>query len=228
MFWRKIKDEPEEVLNWRLWLCAVVFGLMGAARGLDEGTISGTMHHRSFLDMVGMLDKSKSEGELAELESNIVAMVQIGCVGGSILAYLLSDRIGRLWSFWTLCVLWFIGVIIQITSFSGVGQIYAGRFIAGLGIGMTAVICPTYLVEISPANVRGLCACIYSGSVYLGVLVAQGANYAQVKVLQKRTEGNGSFQPQFSLCMAVPYLSEAYLPWRVPVGFLRLVNPNGL
>lgn len=177
MFWRKIKDEPEEVLNWRLWLGAVVFGLMGAARGLDEGTISGTMKHQSFLEMVGMLDESKTEGELADLESNIVAMVQIGCVGGAILAYILSDRIGRLWSFWTLCVLWFIGVIIQITSYTGVGQVYAGRFIAGLGIGMTAVICPTYLVEIAPANVRGLCACIYSGSVYLGVLVAQGSNY---------------------------------------------------
>lgn len=177
MFWRKIKNEPEEVLNWRLWVCALVFGLMGAARGLDEGTISGTMQHPSFLNMVGMLDESKSESELADLESNITSMVQIGCVGGAILAYLLSDRIGRLWSFWTLCVLWFVGVIIQITSFNGVGQVYAGRFIAGLGIGMTAVICPTYLVEISPANVRGLCACIYSGSVYLGVLVAQGSNY---------------------------------------------------
>lgn len=34
-----MKNEPKEVLNWRFFLSAVVFGLMGAARGLDVGTI---------------------------------------------------------------------------------------------------------------------------------------------------------------------------------------------
>jgi hypothetical protein len=27
---------PKEVLNWRLWLAVFSFGLMGAARGVDE------------------------------------------------------------------------------------------------------------------------------------------------------------------------------------------------
>lgn len=57
------------------------------------------------------------------------------------------------------------------------GAIYAGRFIAGMGIGQTAVVGPVYLAEIAPASVRGLCTCIFSGFVYLGIVLAYFANY---------------------------------------------------
>lgn len=57
------------------------------------------------------------------------------------------------------------------------GAIYAGRFIAGLGIGQTAVVGPVYLAEIAPSSVRGLCTCVFSGFVYLGILLAYFANY---------------------------------------------------
>lgn len=176
MFWRDIKNEPKEVLNWRLWVSTIVFGLMGAARGLDEGTISGTVKHPSFIKQFGLDDPTKTESQLANLKSNITSMVQIGCIAGAILGFLVNDKIGRIKSYRLMLVLWLIGVIISITSFNGVGQLYAGRFIAGLGVGMTSVVCPTYAVEVAPANVRGLCACMYSGSVYLGVMIGQFAN----------------------------------------------------
>jgi hypothetical protein len=35
-------DDPKEVINWRLWFAVFSFGIMGAARGIDEGLISGT------------------------------------------------------------------------------------------------------------------------------------------------------------------------------------------
>lgn len=57
------------------------------------------------------------------------------------------------------------------------GAVYAGRFIAGLGIGQTAVVGPVYLAEISPSSVRGLCTCFFSGSVYLGIVLAYFSNY---------------------------------------------------
>jgi hypothetical protein len=33
-------DEPKEVNNWRLWFAVFSFGIMGAARGIDEGMVS--------------------------------------------------------------------------------------------------------------------------------------------------------------------------------------------
>lgn len=48
------------------------------------------------------------------------------------------------------------------------GAVYAGRFVAGLGIGQTVVVAPVYLAEIAPASIRGLCTCMFTGFVYLG------------------------------------------------------------
>jgi MFS family permease len=57
------------------------------------------------------------------------------------------------------------------------GAIYAGRFIAGLGVGQTPVVGPVYIAEIAPASVRGLCTCIFTGFVYLGIVLAYFTNY---------------------------------------------------
>lgn len=57
------------------------------------------------------------------------------------------------------------------------GAIYAGRFIAGLGVGQTAVVGPIYIAEIAPAAIRGLCTCFFTGAVYIGIVLAYFANY---------------------------------------------------
>lgn len=57
------------------------------------------------------------------------------------------------------------------------GAVYAGRFIAGLGVGQTPVIGPIYLGEVAPACIRGLCTCFFTGAVYLGIVLAYFANY---------------------------------------------------
>lgn len=57
------------------------------------------------------------------------------------------------------------------------GAIYAGRFIAGLGVGQTAVVGPVYIAEIAPAAVRGLCTCFFTGAVYIGIVLAYFTNY---------------------------------------------------
>ncbi|KOS19320.1 putative quinate permease [Escovopsis weberi] len=54
---------------------------------------------------------------------------------------------------------------------------YAGRFIAGLGVGQTPVVGPIYIAEVAPASVRGLCTCMFTGAVYLGIVLAYFANY---------------------------------------------------
>ncbi len=47
----------------------------------------------------------------------------------------------------------------------------------GLGIGQTTVVAPTYLAECAPRSIRGLCICIFSGSVYLGIMLGYFANW---------------------------------------------------
>nr|SIP56075.1 putative sugar porter [Yarrowia phangngaensis] len=171
-----LKNEPRQVLNRTLWLAIFVFGMLGTSRGLDEGNISGTVAQPAFISQFKLKDPSLSPSQRAELLSNITSMVQIGSVAGAMVAMVVQDRIGRVWALREMLVVWVIGVVVQITSHN-VGQLYAGRFVAGIGIGQSVVIGPTYLTEIAPPNVRGLATCAFSGSVYLGVMVSYFANY---------------------------------------------------
>ncbi|KAJ6188081.1 hypothetical protein N7519_002989 [Penicillium mononematosum] len=173
----RLKDlgEPKEVFNWRLWFAVISFGLMGAARGVDEGLISGAFNSKDFQHYINY--DSYSEVEQTNIKGNVTAMVQIGSVGGALFAFLVCDRIGRIWATRQLCILWILGIAIFMGNSGSLGAVYAGRFIAGLGVGQTVVVGPVYLAEIAPASIRGLCTCVFTGFVYLGIVLAYFANY---------------------------------------------------
>ncbi|CAG7945556.1 unnamed protein product [Penicillium nalgiovense] len=173
----RLKDlgEPKEVFNWRLWFAVISFGLMGAARGVDEGLISGAFNSKDFQHYINY--DSYNEVEQTNIKGNVTAMVQIGSVGGALFAFLVCDRIGRIWATRQLCMLWILGMAIFMGNSGSLGAVYAGRFIAGLGVGQTVVVGPVYLAEIAPASIRGLCTCVFTGFVYLGIVLAYFANY---------------------------------------------------
>lgn len=75
--------DPKQVYNWRLWFAVVSFGLMGAARGVDEGLISGAFNSKDFQRTINF--SSYSEVEQTNIKANVSAMVQIGSVGGALL-----------------------------------------------------------------------------------------------------------------------------------------------
>ncbi|KAI1463827.1 putative MFS quinate transporter [Daldinia caldariorum] len=181
----KLKDlgEPKNVFNWRLWFAVISFGLLGAARGVDEGLISGAFNSKDFQRTINY--SSYGDVERTNIKANVSAMVQIGSVGGALFAFVICDRIGRIWATRQLCLLWILGIAIFMGNGGSVGAVYAGRFIAGLGVGQTPVVGPIYgnIAEIAPASIRGLCTCIFTGFVYVGIVLAYFTNYgAQINL----------------------------------------------
>lgn len=83
IFRMKAFPEPREVFNWRLWFAVLSFGLMGAARGVDEGLVSGAFNSKDFQNYINY--QSYSEVEQTNIKGNVSAMVQIGSVGGALL-----------------------------------------------------------------------------------------------------------------------------------------------
>lgn len=81
----KLKElgEPEGCFNWRLWFAVVSFGILGAARGVDEGLITGAFNTKDFKSRINY--SSFSDAEQADLKANISAMVQIGSVAGALM-----------------------------------------------------------------------------------------------------------------------------------------------
>lgn len=150
---------------------AIAFGLLGSAKGLDEGLIADTVNLPSFIREYGLDASYLSAAEKANRLSNIASMVQLGSLPGALLAYFFSAWIGPLWTMREMCFLWMIGVIIVVTSDGGYGQLIAGRFISGMGIGQAGIIGPIYLAEVAPTSYRGLLVGIYASSEYIGILI---------------------------------------------------------
>ncbi|KAB8077965.1 major facilitator superfamily domain-containing protein [Aspergillus leporis] len=128
-------------------LCAIFsFGLLGMARGLDEGLISTTVAQPSFIHEFHPEDPGLSAAERANLLSNMTSMVHIGSLPGALFAFFLCEHIGMLWTM----------LIIVITATGSIGQVYAGHFFMGVGIGQAGVVVPVYLSEIAIPSLHGL------------------------------------------------------------------------
>lgn len=224
--WREnLKDTPKESLNWRLWYGVFVFGLMGAARGIDEGLIGTTAELYPFQRKFGLDNPNKSKHEIAELLSNITSMVQMGSILGALVAFFLTDKIGRLWATRLLCIVWATGISIFLASAStgSIGMVYAGRFIAGIGIGQTTVVAPTYLAEVAPRAIRGLCVCAFAGSVYVGIMLAYFASWGSSIHISSKTDAQwlvpNSMHLMFAgIIFALSFFARESPRWLIKVG----------
>ncbi|RJE26829.1 Sugar and other transporter [Aspergillus sclerotialis] len=97
---------------------------------------------------------------------NFVSLVYIGDAVGAFLSFFINDSIGRLWSYRLYSFVWIIGQLVAIFS-PGSSGLYASRIISGLGIGALSVTGAVSIVEIAPAQIRGLLTSWYS--VFMGI-----------------------------------------------------------
>ena len=90
---------------------------------------------------------------------------------------------------------------------------HIGRVIAGIGIGILVTICPMYLSEISPPNIRGWLvghhAIFLVGGYNLATWTGFGCYFA--------TDVNASFAWRFPLCVQIiPSLALLLSSFRIP------------
>lgn len=98
-------------------------------------------------------------------------MVHIGSIPGALLAFIMCEHVGMLWTMRQLCIMWAAGVVMVITAAGSISQVYAGRFIMGLGIGQAGVVVPIYLSEVATPSLRGLMVCTFATSEYMGIMI---------------------------------------------------------
>jgi hypothetical protein len=105
-----------------------------------QGLIGTTSTLPSFSSKFHLKDPSLSETEQASRLGNITSMLQLGSIGGALIAFYITDKIGRIWATRQLCLLWVIGIAIFLSAGTtgSIGQIYAGRFSKRIGITLQA------------------------------------------------------------------------------------------
>lgn len=106
----------------------------------------------------------------------IMSMALWGTLFGSVFGGIPTDKFGRK------KVLFWIGILFAVSAF---GSALARdpytfsffRFIGGIGIGVSSVVAPTYISEISTPATRGKLGALYQFNIVFGILIAFLSNY---------------------------------------------------
>ncbi|KAL4871461.1 hypothetical protein BDV12DRAFT_194520 [Aspergillus spectabilis] len=170
---KNIKTSPRPLIaNHRMLLTQALLALAGIPLCWDQGSSSTIPSLPGFQKDFG-ITSATNPGQVA----NFVSLVYIGAGVGAALSFFLNDRVGRLWSFRIYAFVWIIGQMIAVGSQGNIATLYAARIISGLGIGPLTVIGPVSLVEIAPAEIRGLLTSWFSVAMLLSLFLAAFAVY---------------------------------------------------
>jgi SP family arabinose:H+ symporter-like MFS transporter len=92
----------------------------------------------------------------------------LGCIPGAMFAGFLSDRFGRRKLLFVCAILYAVSGVLSAgpRTFT---EFLAARFISGLGIGASSMVCPVYIAEISPEKWRAGSALFLQLGIVTGI-----------------------------------------------------------
>ena len=124
----------------------------------------------------------------AQVSQNVVSLLTAGCFFGAIGASIVNDKFGRKRSLIGFTCIFLIGAAIQVASHHHIGQIYAGRVIAGLGIGGMSSITPVFVAENCPPAVRGRITGLFQEFLVIGSTFAYWLDYGVALTIPESTK----------------------------------------
>ncbi|KAK7960879.1 Major facilitator-type transporter ecdD [Apiospora saccharicola] len=173
------KPEHEEGKAWPAIVIGVFVAFGGVLFGYDTGTISGiqameywqTLFSTGYVNSKGHLDVSPAQS------SAVVSILSAGTFFGALSSPAFADTIGRRYALILSCMVFNLGVILQ-TAATALPLFLAGRFFAGLGVGLLSAVVPLYQSETAPKWIRGAIVGAYQLAITIGLLLAAIVDYA--------------------------------------------------
>jgi MFS transporter, SP family, sugar:H+ symporter len=144
---------------------SMVAALGGFLFGFDSGVINGT---------VGALNQAFHTSSLGSGFN--VASILLGCAVGAFLAGTLADKFGRR-------AVLIVSAVFFVWGSWGSGVAHGSlefilyRFMGGLAVGAASIICPAYISEIAPSEIRGRLSSLQQLAIVLGLFFAFLSNY---------------------------------------------------
>ncbi len=168
----------------------LVATLGGLLFGYDTAVISGAEK-----SVQAYLITSLGFGSLAH--GATISSALIGCIIGGIVSGWLASKLGRRKTLMLAAVLFFVSALgsgYPEFLFFQKGEPTMGlllmfnfyRIIGGIGVGLASAVCPMYIGEVAPADIRGRLVSINQFAIIFGMLVVYFVNYgiAQGKSLE--------------------------------------------
>lgn len=187
---------PPQVYNYRIYWGAAVACFAACIIGYDAGFIGGTLALSSFQSEFGF-DKMTA-AQITTVEANVVSVFQAGAFFGALFMYPVGELLGRKVGLIISGFLLTFGAGITLISNEqrGLGAIYAGRVISGLGVGGVSGLTPIYVSEIAPPSIRGQLVGMYELSWQVGGIIGYWINYG---VLQHVPSSSKQWQIPFAI-----------------------------
>ncbi|KAF8857187.1 general substrate transporter [Acephala macrosclerotiorum] len=147
---------------------AVFLAIGGFLFGYDSGIITSTIAQPRFVKYFNNPNGS--------LQGGIVSSFQGGAIAGTIVTFIVADKLGRKRTIALGSAFATLGCALQAGAAS-MAMLIVGRFIAGLAVGILTSTIPMYAGEISQASFRGILSGLLQWMLGWGFLVAQWLGY---------------------------------------------------
>jgi len=118
-------------------------------------------------------------------EGMAAASAILGCIPGAMFAGFFGDRFGRRRVLFVCAILYAASGVLSAVPRTFTEFLIA-RFISGLGIGASSMICPVYVAELSPAAWRGRLGSLFQFGIVSGIFVTLFIN-AQIQGMGDET-----------------------------------------
>lgn len=167
----------------------LVATLGGLLFGYDTAVISGAVDP---IKVFFQLDAAHY-GDLATFyHGATVSSALIGCILGGIISGIFATRFGRKKSLIIASILFFISAVgsgypemIFFNSSTDISTLLASfnvyRIIGGIGVGLASAICPMYIAEMAPADIRGKLVSWNQFAIIFGMLIVYFVNFFIIK-----------------------------------------------
>ncbi|KAK2613986.1 hypothetical protein N8I77_000851 [Diaporthe amygdali] len=139
--------------------------------GYDQGVMSGLLTGSAFTAQFPEIDTNEGSHGSASLQGTVVAIYEIGCFFGSILALVFGEKLGRRMTILIGCLILCVGGALQASAYS-IPHLIVGRIVAGLGNGMNTSTIPVWHSELMQADKRGK-----GLSIELAINIFDGMSY---------------------------------------------------
>ena len=121
----------------------------------------------------------KEHWQLQPYEEGFVvgASAILGCIPGAMFAGLLSDRFGRKRMLFLCALLYGLSAVLFLPALDAEPYPFLiARFICGLGIGASSMICPVYIAELAPEKWRGRLGTLFQLAIVVGIFLTLFVN----------------------------------------------------
>jgi MFS transporter, SP family, arabinose:H+ symporter len=150
--------------NRALYFSAIVASLSGFLFGFDTVVISGA--EQTIQELWQLSDL---------MHGLVISMALWGTVLGALMGYYPTEHWGRKNTLLMVGALYFVSAIGSAMAPEVYSLIFF-RFIGGVGIGISTIVAPVYISEISPAAQRGKLTGMFQFNIVFGILMAYVSN----------------------------------------------------